>query len=137
MPVQHSPPALQPRSQSRAQSVPILTSREPLNGTTMFPQLRTHLDIIPIMEGKASFRKEGKGPSRSIFLTGFVGTFPGISKTSFKVLGEDAVSEVTGGPTLSQSNYPVSNQSHLSSFTFIKNMTQIMAKLQAPSRLHL
>ncbi|MBW0584211.1 hypothetical protein O181_123926 [Austropuccinia psidii MF-1] len=42
MPIQHSPPARQKRSQARTQAVLTPTPRAPLDGTPEFPQLRTH-----------------------------------------------------------------------------------------------
>ncbi|MBW0516838.1 hypothetical protein O181_056553 [Austropuccinia psidii MF-1] len=51
MPVQHSPPARQTRSQARAQAVLTPTPRAPLDGTPSVPQLRAKLDKGPILEG--------------------------------------------------------------------------------------
>ncbi|MBW0492438.1 hypothetical protein O181_032153 [Austropuccinia psidii MF-1] len=65
MPIQHSPPARQTRSQARYQAVLTPTPRAPLNRTPAVPQLRAQLDRGPIMEGKAPSRKEGRGPRRS------------------------------------------------------------------------
>ncbi|MBW0565900.1 hypothetical protein O181_105615, partial [Austropuccinia psidii MF-1] len=42
MPLQHSPPERQTRSQARAQAVLIPTPRAPLDGTPAVPQLRAH-----------------------------------------------------------------------------------------------
>ncbi|MBW0554248.1 hypothetical protein O181_093963 [Austropuccinia psidii MF-1] len=81
MPVEHSPPARQTRSQARAQAA--------LTPTPRVPQLRAQLDRGPRMEGAAPSRKEGRGPRRSILLSGVVGGFPGLSRTSLKVQGED------------------------------------------------
>ncbi|MBW0566006.1 hypothetical protein O181_105721 [Austropuccinia psidii MF-1] len=44
MPIQHSPPARQTRSQARAQAVLTPTTRAPLYETPEVPQLRVHLD---------------------------------------------------------------------------------------------
>ncbi|MBW0531966.1 hypothetical protein O181_071681 [Austropuccinia psidii MF-1] len=84
------------------------------------------------MEGAAPSRKEGRGPRRSNSFSGVVGRFPGLSRTSFKGPGEEeeensvgeeesdgtegvpapvGESQGTGGPTLDQSNQPVSHQS--------------------------
>ncbi|MBW0461466.1 hypothetical protein O181_001181 [Austropuccinia psidii MF-1] len=110
------------------------------------------------MEGEAPSRKEGRGPRRSRLFPGAVGTFPGMSKTSFKGLGEDGQEEEensveeeesdgtevvpaavgasagTGGPTIAQSNQPVSQHSAPSLLAIIQQITQIMANLQAASR---
>ncbi|MBW0562387.1 hypothetical protein O181_102102 [Austropuccinia psidii MF-1] len=107
------------------------------------------------MEGGAPSRKEGRGPRRSISLSGVVGSFPGFSRTSLKVQGEDddeeeensveeeesdgtegvptpvGASQSTGGPTLAKSYQPVSHQSDPSLLAIMQQMTQIMANLQA------
>ncbi|MBW0570526.1 hypothetical protein O181_110241 [Austropuccinia psidii MF-1] len=157
MPIQHSPPARQTRSQARAQAALTPTPRVPLDGTPEVPQLRAHLDRGPQMEGAAPSRKEGRGPRRSISLSGVVGGFPGLSRTGLKVQGEDdddeeensveeeesdgtegvpapvGASQSTGGPTLAQSDQPVSHQSEPSLLAIMQQMTQIMANLQAAS----
>ncbi|MBW0523119.1 hypothetical protein O181_062834 [Austropuccinia psidii MF-1] len=84
MPIQHSPPARQTRSQARPQAVLTETPRAPLDGTTEALQL---------------------GPNYTY----------------------------TGGPTLSQSNHPVSHQFEQSLLAIMQGMTQIMANLQAAS----
>ncbi|MBW0535589.1 hypothetical protein O181_075304 [Austropuccinia psidii MF-1] len=109
------------------------------------------------MEGAAPSRKEGRGPRRSISSSGVVGGFPGFSRTSLKVQGEDddeeeensveeeesdgtedvpapmGASQSTGGPTLAQFDKPVSHQSEPSLLAIMQQMTQIMANLQASS----
>ncbi|MBW0468609.1 hypothetical protein O181_008324 [Austropuccinia psidii MF-1] len=47
MPIQHSPPERQTRSQARAQAVLTPAPRAPLDGTPAVPQLRAHLDRRP------------------------------------------------------------------------------------------
>ncbi|MBW0553511.1 hypothetical protein O181_093226 [Austropuccinia psidii MF-1] len=144
MPNQHSPPARQTRSQAGAQG--------------------------PTLEGAAPSRKEGRVPRGSSSFSGVVGGFPGTSRTILKGPGEDGEEEEqnsveeeesygtegvpapveesqgTGGPTLSQSNQPVSHQSEPSLLAIMQQMTQIIANLQSyplkhqdhqPSRLHL
>ncbi|MBW0470139.1 hypothetical protein O181_009854 [Austropuccinia psidii MF-1] len=78
MPIQHSPPARQTRYQARTQAVLTPTPGAPLNDTQAAPQLRTHLDRGPIMEGEAPSRKEGGMPRRSNSFSGVVAAFPGI-----------------------------------------------------------
>ncbi|MBW0479874.1 hypothetical protein O181_019589 [Austropuccinia psidii MF-1] len=85
MPIQHSPPVRQTRSQARAQAVLTPTTRAPLDGTPAVPQLRAQLDQGPHMEGR--------GPRRSNSFSGVVGGFPGISRTTFKGPGEDGEGE--------------------------------------------
>ncbi|MBW0548600.1 hypothetical protein O181_088315 [Austropuccinia psidii MF-1] len=89
MPIQHSPPARQTRSQARTQAVLTPTPRATLDRTTAVPQLRAQLDRGSIMEGEAPSRDEGRGPRRSSSFSGVAGSFPGRSKTSLKVPGED------------------------------------------------
>ncbi|MBW0581395.1 hypothetical protein O181_121110 [Austropuccinia psidii MF-1] len=146
MPVKPSPLARQTRSQARAQAAFTPTPRVPLDGTPAFPQLRA-----------PHGRKEGRGPRRSISLSGVVGSFPGLSRTGLEVQGEDddeeeensveeeesdgiegvpapvGASQSTGGPTLAQSDQPVSHQSEPSLLAIMQQMTQIMANLQAAS----
>ncbi|MBW0545439.1 hypothetical protein O181_085154 [Austropuccinia psidii MF-1] len=122
MPVQHSHPARQTRSQARAQSVLTPTPRVSLDGTS-----------------ENSF-------------SGGVGSLPGLSRTIFKGPGEDGKEEEensveeedsggtegvpaplgesqgTGWPTLC-----ISNQSEPPLLEIIQQMTQIMANLQAAS----
>ncbi|MBW0472027.1 hypothetical protein O181_011742 [Austropuccinia psidii MF-1] len=59
MPVQHSPPAKQTRSQARAQAVLTPTPRVPLDGTSAVPQMRAHSYRGPNVKRAAPSRKEG------------------------------------------------------------------------------
>ncbi|MBW0472832.1 hypothetical protein O181_012547 [Austropuccinia psidii MF-1] len=148
MPIQHSPPARQTRSQARTQAVLTPTPRAPLDGTPAVPQLRAHLDRGPNVEGAALFRKEERVPRRSSSFSGVVDGFPGFSRTPLKGPGEDGeeqkdnsvekeepdgiggvpapvgASKGTGGPTLAQYNQP-----EPSLLAIMQQMTQIMAKL--------
>ncbi|MBW0538291.1 hypothetical protein O181_078006 [Austropuccinia psidii MF-1] len=65
MPVQHSPPARQTRSQSRAREFLTPDSRAPLYDTPAVPQLRANLHRGPNLEGAAPSRKAGRRPRRS------------------------------------------------------------------------
>ncbi|MBW0525606.1 hypothetical protein O181_065321 [Austropuccinia psidii MF-1] len=135
MPIQNPPPGRQTRSQSRAQAVLTPGPRAPLDGSPAVPQLRAKLDRGPILEAVAPSRKEGRGLRRSSSFSGVVDGFPGTSRTIFRGPGEDGEEEEensmeeqesdgtegvpaplgafqgTGGPTLPQSNQPVSHQS--------------------------
>ncbi|MBW0576844.1 hypothetical protein O181_116559 [Austropuccinia psidii MF-1] len=157
MPIQHSPPARKTRSWARTQAVLTPTPRAPLDGTPAVSQLRAKLDRGPILEGEALSRKEGRVPRRSSSFSRVVVRFPGTSTTIFKGPGEDGeeeeensveeeesdgtegvpasveASQGTGGPTLAQSNQPVSHQSEPSLLAIMQQMTQIMANLQAAS----
>ncbi|MBW0494858.1 hypothetical protein O181_034573 [Austropuccinia psidii MF-1] len=133
--IQHSPPARQTRSQARTQAVLTPTPRAPLDSTP----------------------PEGRGPRRSSSFSGVVGGFPGLSRASLKVPGEDDEEEEensveeeesdvteaapapvgapqgTASPTLALSDQTVSHQSEPSLLAIIQQMTQIMANLQAAS----
>ncbi|MBW0582723.1 hypothetical protein O181_122438 [Austropuccinia psidii MF-1] len=127
MPLQHLPPARQTRSQARAQALLTNTSRVPLDGTPAVPPLKAQLDRGPIKEGAAPSSKEVRVPIRSNAFSGVVGSFPGISRTTFRGTGEDG----TRGPTTSQSDQPVSHQTEPYLLAIMQQMKQIMAKLQA------
>ncbi|MBW0500349.1 hypothetical protein O181_040064 [Austropuccinia psidii MF-1] len=124
MPVQHSPPSRHTKSQARAQAVLTPTPRACLNGTPAVPQLRAQLDrrphitilqvLVKMMEEDNSLEEEDSDGTEVI---------P-------SPVGE---SQGTGGPTLSQSNQPVSQQSEPSLFYIMQQMTHIMANLQADS----
>ncbi|MBW0487395.1 hypothetical protein O181_027110 [Austropuccinia psidii MF-1] len=136
MPIQHSPPR-QTISQARTQAVLTPTRRAPLDVTPAVPQLRAQLDRGPHMEGAAPSRKERRGPKRSsscleVVPYNFKEHFQGSDGTE----GAPApvgVPQGTGGPTLAQSDQPVSHQSETSSLAIRQQMTQIMANLQAAS----
>ncbi|MBW0532211.1 hypothetical protein O181_071926 [Austropuccinia psidii MF-1] len=154
MHLQHSPPARQTRSQAQAQDVLTPTLRAPLDGTPAVPPLKAKLDRGPIKEGAAPFRKEGKVPRRSNSFSGVVGGFPGMSRTTFRHQGGDGeeeeenyveeeesdgteaapalvgASEGTRGPTLAQSDQPVSHQTKPSLLAIMQQMNQIMANIQ-------
>ncbi|MBW0501269.1 hypothetical protein O181_040984 [Austropuccinia psidii MF-1] len=128
MPLQHSPPARQTKSQARTQAVLTPTPRAPLDGSPAVSQLGAKLDRGPTLEGAAPSRKEGRAPRRSNSFSGVAGGFPGMSRTTFRGPGEDGedeeensveeedsdgteaapapvgTSEGTRGPTLAQSN---------------------------------
>ncbi|MBW0462065.1 hypothetical protein O181_001780 [Austropuccinia psidii MF-1] len=93
MPIQHSPPAMQTRSQARAQGFLTPMPRAPLDVTPEVPQLRFHLDRGPNMEGAAPSWKEGRGTRISSLSLGILGSFSSISRTTFKGLGEDGEEE--------------------------------------------
>ncbi|MBW0469313.1 hypothetical protein O181_009028 [Austropuccinia psidii MF-1] len=107
------------------------------------------------MEGASPSSKEVRGPRISSSFSRVVSAFPGISRTTFKGPGEEeegnsveeegsagtevvpapvGASQGTGGPTLAQSNQPVSHQFELSLLTIMQKMIQIMANLQETSR---
>ncbi|MBW0573059.1 hypothetical protein O181_112774 [Austropuccinia psidii MF-1] len=149
MPLQHSPP----ERQTRSQAVLTPTARVPLHGTPAVPPLKAQLDRGPIKEGAALSRKEGRVPRRSNYFSGVVVSFPGMSRTTFRGPGEDGeeeeenyveeeesdgteaapapvvASEGTRGPTLAQSDQPASHQTEPSLLAIMQQMNQIMANL--------
>ncbi|MBW0558470.1 hypothetical protein O181_098185 [Austropuccinia psidii MF-1] len=132
MPIQHSPPARKTGYQARTQAVLTPTPRAPLDGTPAVPQLRAKLDRVPILEGRKRAKKI-KGPGED-----------GKEEEENPVEEEESdgtegvpapvgASQGTEGPTLAQSNQPVSHQSEPSLLDIMQKITQIMANLQAAS----
>ncbi|MBW0472641.1 hypothetical protein O181_012356 [Austropuccinia psidii MF-1] len=93
MPIPHSSPARQARSQARTQAVLTSIPRAPIDFTPAVSQLRAKFDRGPILEGAAQSRKEGRGRRRSNSFSGVVGRFPGTSRIIFRGLGEDGEEE--------------------------------------------
>ncbi|MBW0583991.1 hypothetical protein O181_123706 [Austropuccinia psidii MF-1] len=137
MPVEHSPPARQTRSQARAQAALTPIPRVPLDGTPAVPQLRAQLDRAPRMEGAEPSRKEGRGPRRSISLSGVEEEENSVEEEESDgtegLLAPVGTSQSTGGPNIAQSDQPGSHQSEPSLLAIMQQMTQIMANLQAAS----
>ncbi|MBW0534448.1 hypothetical protein O181_074163 [Austropuccinia psidii MF-1] len=106
--IQHSPPARQTRSQARTQAVLTQTPRAPLDGT---PEVAGEDDEE---EGENSVKEE-------------------VSEGTEAAPAPVGASQGTGRPTLAQSDHPVSHQSEPSLLAIMKQMTQIMANLQAAS----
>ncbi|MBW0592066.1 hypothetical protein O181_131781 [Austropuccinia psidii MF-1] len=127
MPIQHSPPARQTRSQARTQASLTPTERAPLDGTPAVPQLQAQLD------GGPPFSRNFEGPGED-----------GEEEEENSVEEEDSdgtegvpapvrASQGTGGETLAQSNNPVSYQSEPSLLAIMQKMTQIMANFPEAS----
>ncbi|MBW0551507.1 hypothetical protein O181_091222 [Austropuccinia psidii MF-1] len=130
MPVQHSAP----ERQTRSQAVLTPTPRAPLDGTPEVPQLQTQLERGTIWEGAAESRKERRRPRRSS---------PGEDgeqgeDSSVEEEGSDGTegvpspvgeSQGTGGPTLAQSHQPVYHHYELSLLATMQQMNKIMANL--------
>ncbi|MBW0498748.1 hypothetical protein O181_038463 [Austropuccinia psidii MF-1] len=118
MPLHNSPAARQTRSQAQAQAVLTPTPRAPLDGTPAVSPLMAQLDRVPIKEGAAPTRKEGRVPRRSRSFSGVEesdGTEAapapmGASDGTEAAPAPVGASEGTRGPTLAQSDQPVSHQ---------------------------
>ncbi|MBW0565329.1 hypothetical protein O181_105044 [Austropuccinia psidii MF-1] len=126
MPIQHSPPERQTRSQARAQAVLTPTPRTPLDSTPAVPQLRAQF-------GRSSTIQEGRKRAKKIK---FFFRSNGEEEKSDGTEGVPApvgASQGTGAPTLAQSNQPVSHQSEPSLLAIMQQKTQNMANLQAAS----
>ncbi|MBW0557547.1 hypothetical protein O181_097262 [Austropuccinia psidii MF-1] len=119
MPIQHSPPARQTRSQARAQDILTPTPRAPLDSTSAVPQLRAKLDRGLHMEGRKRAKK-----IKSFFRDGEEEDSDGTEGAPAPV----GASQGTGGPIIAQSN-----QSEPSLLAIMQQMTQIMANIQTAS----
>ncbi|MBW0575677.1 hypothetical protein O181_115392 [Austropuccinia psidii MF-1] len=141
MPIQHSTPA----RQTRAQAVLTPTPGAPLDGTPAVPQLRAPYGRSSTIQEERKRAKKIKFILRSSWRV----------SRNFKGSGEDGeeeeenyveeeesdgtegapalvgVSQGTGGPTIAQSDQPVSHQSESYLLAIMQQMTQIMANLQA------
>ncbi|MBW0544439.1 hypothetical protein O181_084154 [Austropuccinia psidii MF-1] len=87
MPVQHSPPAKNTRSQTNP-AVLTPTARVPLDRTPSVHQLSANLDRGPPMEGAEPYRRGGMKSRRSRSFSGLLGGYPGISEGARAILGE-------------------------------------------------
>ncbi|MBW0511897.1 hypothetical protein O181_051612 [Austropuccinia psidii MF-1] len=119
MPIQHSPPARQTRSQARDQAILTPTPRAPLDSTPAVPQLRAPYGKKRAQKIKFFFRSNGEEEEDSDGTEG--------------VPAPLGASQGTGGPTLALSNQPVSHESEPSLLAIMQKMTQIMANIQAAS----
>ncbi|MBW0583851.1 hypothetical protein O181_123566 [Austropuccinia psidii MF-1] len=108
MPIQHSPPARQTRSQARTQAFLTPTPRAPLEGT-------------PAVLGEDDEEEEENSQDEED------------SEGTEAAPAPVGASQGTGGPTLAQSDQPVSHQSEPSLLAIMQQMTQNMANLQAAS----
>ncbi|MBW0477049.1 hypothetical protein O181_016764 [Austropuccinia psidii MF-1] len=94
MPVQHSPPAKNTRSQGNP-AVLTPTARIPLDCTPSVHQLSANLDRGPLMEGEEASRRGGMKSRRSRSFSGLLGGYPGMSEGARARLGE--VEDEEGG----------------------------------------
>ncbi|MBW0491599.1 hypothetical protein O181_031314 [Austropuccinia psidii MF-1] len=87
MPVQHSPPAKNSRSQIH-QAVITTTERAPLDHTPSFHQLSSNLDRGPPMEGAEPSRRGGVKSRISRSFSGLLSGYPSMSQGPRSTLGE-------------------------------------------------
>ncbi|MBW0584290.1 hypothetical protein O181_124005 [Austropuccinia psidii MF-1] len=147
MPVHHSPPSKNTRSQ-RNQAVLTPTERVPLDRTPSAHQLSAKLD-----RGAAPSRRGGMKSRRSRYFSGLLGGYPGMSEGSRARLGEvedeegeesveeedsgeteveDALAnapEVPQGSNLALFNQPLVSQTEPSLLKMMEQMTQCMGQL--------
>ncbi|MBW0506212.1 hypothetical protein O181_045927 [Austropuccinia psidii MF-1] len=108
MPLQHSPPARQTRSQARSQAVLTPTPRAPLDGTPAVPPLKAQSRREKHHPGRKEECQEGPGEDgqeeeqNSVEEEGSDGTEADPAPVG--------ASEGTRGPTLAKSDQPVSHQ---------------------------
>ncbi|MBW0571712.1 hypothetical protein O181_111427 [Austropuccinia psidii MF-1] len=109
MPIQHSPPAINTRSQ-RHKAVLTPTARPPLYCTPSVHPLSANLDRGPPMEGAAPSRRGGVKSGRSRSFSGLLGGYPRISQGPRSRFGEAddeegeeyVETEVAGAPEASE-----------------------------------
>ncbi|MBW0583498.1 hypothetical protein O181_123213 [Austropuccinia psidii MF-1] len=131
MPVQHSPPAKNTRSQ-RNKAVLTPTARVPLDCTPSVHQLSANLDRGPPMEGAAPSRRGGMKSRRSRSFSGLLGGYPGISEDSGETEVADALAnapEVPQDSNLAPTNHPLVSQSGPSLLKIMEQMATIMGQL--------
>ncbi|MBW0499211.1 hypothetical protein O181_038926 [Austropuccinia psidii MF-1] len=152
MPVQHSPPAKNTRSQINP-AVITPTARVPLDRTPSVHQLSANLDRGPHMEGAAPSQRGGMKSRRSRSFSGLLGGYPGKSEGARARLGEveeeeeeeseeeedsgetevaDALAnapEAPQGSNLAPTNQPLVSQSDPSLLKIMEQMATIMGHL--------
>ncbi|MBW0503991.1 hypothetical protein O181_043706 [Austropuccinia psidii MF-1] len=152
MPVQHSPPAKNTRSQ-RHQVVLTPTARAPLDRTPSVHQLSANLDRGPPLEGAAPSRRGGVKSRISRSFSGFLGGHPSIfqgprsrSGEAEDEEGEESVEEeeyeetevaaaLSGAPeaseaqNLAHSNQPFVSQAEPNFLKMMEQMTQLIGQL--------
>ncbi|MBW0493634.1 hypothetical protein O181_033349 [Austropuccinia psidii MF-1] len=145
IPVQHSPPAKNTRSQ-RHQAVLTPTARDPLDCTPSVPQLSANLDRGPPMEDTAPSRRGGVKSRRSRSFSGLLGGYPSISKGPRSRSGEAedeeeeseetkveaalaGAPEASEAPNLAHSNQPLVSQAETNFLKMKEQMAQFMGQL--------
>ncbi|MBW0489274.1 hypothetical protein O181_028989 [Austropuccinia psidii MF-1] len=148
MPVQHSPPAKNTRSQ-RNPAVLIPMARVPLDRTPSVHQLSAILDRGPPMEGAAPSRRGGMKSRRSRSFSGLLGSHPGMSEGARARLGEvedeegeesveeedsgetevENAPEVPQGSNLAPNSQSLVSQSDPSLLKIMEKMATVMGQL--------
>ncbi|MBW0527716.1 hypothetical protein O181_067431 [Austropuccinia psidii MF-1] len=123
MPVQHSPPAKNTRSQ-RHQAVLNPTERVPLDNTPSVHQLSANLNRGPPMEGAEPSRRGGVKSRRSRSFSGLLCGYPSIPQGPRRRSGE---AEYEEGRT--PSNQPLVSQAEPNFLRMMEQMTQFMGQI--------
>ncbi|MBW0496199.1 hypothetical protein O181_035914 [Austropuccinia psidii MF-1] len=121
MPVQHSPPAKNTRSQ-RHQAVLTPTARAPLDRTPSVHQLSANLDRGPPMEGAAPSR-------RGAFLSGLEADQGEEYEEAEVEAALEGAPEASEAPNLAHSNQPLVSQAEPNFLKMMEQMTQFMGQL--------
>ncbi|MBW0528024.1 hypothetical protein O181_067739 [Austropuccinia psidii MF-1] len=127
MPVQHSPPAKNTRSQ-RHQAVLIPTARDPLDCTPSVHQLSENLDRGPSMEGAEPSRREAfiKGLEVDQGEESMEDEESEETKVAAPLAGSPEASEA---PNLAHANQPLVSQAELNFDKTMEQITQFMGHL--------
>ncbi|MBW0578404.1 hypothetical protein O181_118119 [Austropuccinia psidii MF-1] len=146
MPVHHSPPANNTRSQ-RNPAVLTPTARVALDRTPSVHQLSANLDRGPPMEEAAPSRRGGMKSRRTRSFSGLLGGYPGMSEGARARLGEaedeeeeeseetEVTTTLAGAPeaseaaNLAHSNQPLVSQAEPNFLKMMEQMTQFMGQL--------
>ncbi|MBW0493007.1 hypothetical protein O181_032722 [Austropuccinia psidii MF-1] len=152
MPVQHSPPAKNTRSQ-RNPAVLTPTATVPLDCTLSVHQLIEDLNRGPPMEGAAPSRRGGMKSRRSSAFSGIFGGYPGMYEGARARLGEaedeewdqsveeeesdktevetalEGVPDASAVANLAHSKQPLVSQGEPNFLRMMEKMTQFMEKL--------
>ncbi|MBW0464850.1 hypothetical protein O181_004565 [Austropuccinia psidii MF-1] len=146
LPVQHSPPAKNTRSQ-RNPAVLTPTARVPLDCTSSVHQLSENLNRGPPMKEAAPSRRGGMKSRRSRSFSGMLGGYPGMSEGARAILGEaedeeweesdetevetalEGVPEASEVANLAHPNRPLFSEGEPNFLKMMEKMTQLMDKL--------
>ncbi|MBW0578584.1 hypothetical protein O181_118299 [Austropuccinia psidii MF-1] len=138
MPIQQSPPARQTRSQARTQAVLTPTPRAPLDSTQQSLNSGPNWTEDQMWKeqhcpGRKEECQEYQGPGEDGEEEEENSVEEEESDGTEGVPAPVVASQGTEGPTLAQSNQPVSHQYEPSLLAIMQQMTRIMVNLQAAS----
>ncbi|MBW0467215.1 hypothetical protein O181_006930 [Austropuccinia psidii MF-1] len=120
IPVQHSPPAKNTRSQ-RHQAVLPPTARAPLDGTPSVHQLSANLDRGPPMEGAEPSKRGGETEDEE--------GEKSVEEEDYDQTEVAAAPEASEAPNLAPSNQPLASQAEPNFLKMMEQITQFMGQL--------